>query len=104
MYHLLIERVSTVTIKFRQYRARVRIRLNRAGIERIVERTDLFTSLGIVVKNCYGLILGAKCITMEMVADSSLAEVMGALYTYMQCNFAKRLVFMMFCLKGMPIK
>jgi hypothetical protein len=45
MYHLLIERVSTVTIEFLQYRARVRIGLNRAGIERAVERTGLFTSL-----------------------------------------------------------
>jgi hypothetical protein len=45
MYHLLIERVSTVTIEFLQYRARVRIGLNRAGIERTVERTGLFTSL-----------------------------------------------------------
>jgi hypothetical protein len=45
MYHLLIERVSTVTIEFLQYRARVRIELNRAGIERAVERTNLFTSL-----------------------------------------------------------
>jgi hypothetical protein len=33
-----------------------------------------------MVRGCYGLILGAKCITMEMVTDSSLAEVMGALY------------------------
>jgi len=45
MYHLLIERVPTVTIEFLQYRARVRIELNRAGIERVVERTGLFTSL-----------------------------------------------------------
>jgi hypothetical protein len=45
MYHLLIKRVSTVMIEFLQYRARVRIELNRAGIERVVERTDLFTSL-----------------------------------------------------------
>jgi hypothetical protein len=45
MYHLLIERVSIVTIEFLQYRARVRIGLNRAGIERAVERTGLFTSL-----------------------------------------------------------
>jgi len=45
MYHLLIERVSTVTIEFLQYRARVRIGLNRASIERVVEQTDLFTSL-----------------------------------------------------------
>jgi hypothetical protein len=45
MYHLLIERVSIVTIEFLHYRARVRIGLNQAGIERIVERTGLFTSL-----------------------------------------------------------
>jgi hypothetical protein len=45
MYHLLIERVSIVTIEFLQYRARVRIGLNRAGIERVVERNGLFTSL-----------------------------------------------------------
>jgi len=45
MYHLLIERVSTITIEFLQYRARVSIGLNRASIERAVERTDLFTSL-----------------------------------------------------------
>jgi len=45
MYHLLIERVSIVTIEFLQYRARVQIELNRAGIERVVERTGLFTSL-----------------------------------------------------------
>jgi hypothetical protein len=45
MYHLLIERVSIVTIEFLQYRARVRIGLNRAGIERAVERIGLFTSL-----------------------------------------------------------
>jgi hypothetical protein len=45
MYHLLIERVSTVMIEFLQYRARVQIGLNRAGIERAVERTGLFTSL-----------------------------------------------------------
>jgi hypothetical protein len=44
MYHLLIERVSTVTIEFLQFRARVRIGLNRAGIKRAVERTGLFTS------------------------------------------------------------
>jgi hypothetical protein len=47
MYHLLIERVSTVTIEFLQYRARVRIGLNRAGIERAVEHTGLFTSLNL---------------------------------------------------------
>jgi hypothetical protein len=45
MYHLLNERVSTVTIEFLQYRARVRIGLNRTGIERVVEQTGLFTSL-----------------------------------------------------------
>jgi hypothetical protein len=45
MYHLLIERVSTVTIEFLQYRARVQIGLNQTGIERVVERTGLFTSL-----------------------------------------------------------
>jgi hypothetical protein len=49
MYHLLIERVSTVTIEFLQYRARVRIGLNRAGIERAVERTGLFTSLDVSI-------------------------------------------------------
>jgi hypothetical protein len=45
MYHLLIERISTVTIEFLQYRARVQIGLNQAGIERVVEQTGLFTSL-----------------------------------------------------------
>jgi hypothetical protein len=45
MYHLLIEQVSTVTSEFLQYRARTRIGLNRAGIEQVVERIDLFTSL-----------------------------------------------------------
>jgi len=45
MYHLLIERISTVTIEFLQYRALVRIGLNREGIKRVVERTGLFTSL-----------------------------------------------------------
>jgi hypothetical protein len=45
MYYLLIERVSIVTIEFLQYQARVRIGLNRTGIERVVERTGLFTSL-----------------------------------------------------------
>jgi hypothetical protein len=45
MYHLLIERVSTVTIEFLQYRGRVRIGLNRAGIEQVVEWTGLFTPL-----------------------------------------------------------
>jgi hypothetical protein len=49
MYHLLIERVSTVTIEFLQYRARVRIGLNRAGIERAVERTGLFISLPVTL-------------------------------------------------------
>jgi benzoyl-CoA reductase/2-hydroxyglutaryl-CoA dehydratase subunit BcrC/BadD/HgdB len=33
-----------------------------------------------VVGDDYGLILGAKCIMMEMVTDYSLAEVIGALY------------------------
>jgi ribonuclease HI len=42
--------------------------------------------LGIVVRDCCGLILGAKCIAMEMVADSSLAEVMGALYAVQFCK------------------
>jgi hypothetical protein len=37
MYHLLIEQVSTVTIEFLQYRARVRIGLNRVSC-----RTDWF--------------------------------------------------------------
>jgi Na+-transporting NADH:ubiquinone oxidoreductase subunit NqrA len=45
MYHLLIEQVSTVSIEFLQYQAQVRIGLNRADIERVVERTGLFTSL-----------------------------------------------------------
>jgi hypothetical protein len=39
-----------------------------------------------VVKDCYGLILGAKCIAMEMVADSSLAEAVGALYVVQLCK------------------
>jgi len=45
MHHLLIERISTVTIKFLLYQARVRIELNRTSIERAVERTGLLTSL-----------------------------------------------------------
>jgi hypothetical protein len=45
MYHLLIERVSTVMSEFLQYRAQVQIGLNQAGIERIAERTDIFTFL-----------------------------------------------------------
>jgi len=45
MYYLLIERVLTVTRGFVQYRARVWVEFNRAGIQRIVGRTDLFTSL-----------------------------------------------------------
>jgi len=45
MYHLLIKQVFTVMIEFLQYRARVRIGLNRVGIERVVERTGLLTSL-----------------------------------------------------------
>jgi hypothetical protein len=47
MYHLLIERVSIVTSGFLQCRARVRVEFNRAGIERVVGRTGLFTSLGV---------------------------------------------------------
>jgi hypothetical protein len=45
MYHLLIERVSTVTSGFVQYRARARVEFYRAGIEQTVERTGLFTAL-----------------------------------------------------------
>jgi len=39
MYHLLIERVSTVTIEFLQYRARVRVRI---GLNRVGCQTDWF--------------------------------------------------------------
>jgi hypothetical protein len=52
MYHLLIERVSTVTSGFVQCRARVWVEFNRAGIERVVGRTGLFTSLRSVNKAC----------------------------------------------------
>jgi hypothetical protein len=53
MYHLLIEWVSTVTNEFLQFRARIQIRLNPVGIEWIVERTNLFTSLAVKSKeNC----------------------------------------------------
>jgi hypothetical protein len=45
MYHLLIERVSTVMSGFVQCRARVLVEFNRAGIEGVVGRTGLFTSL-----------------------------------------------------------
>ena len=48
MCHLLIERVFTVTSEFRQYQARVQVKLNQMGIERIVEWTDLFTALSTV--------------------------------------------------------
>lgn len=34
-----------MTSEFLEYQGRVRIRLNRAGIERVIEWTDLFTSL-----------------------------------------------------------
>jgi hypothetical protein len=57
--------------------------------------------LGIVVKDNYGLILGTKCITMEMVTDFSLVEVMGALYAV---QFCKEVGFLTFCLKGMTIQ
>jgi hypothetical protein len=65
MYHLLIERVSTVTIEFLQYRARVRIGLNRAGIERAVKQTGLFTSLGLCIwglniKSCFQLLVSQQ--------------------------------------------
>jgi hypothetical protein len=39
-----------------------------------------------MVKDYYGLILEAKCITMEMVINSSLIKVMGALYTVQFCK------------------
>jgi hypothetical protein len=39
-----------------------------------------------VVGDDYGLILGAKCIMMEMVTDYSLAEVIGALYAVQFCK------------------
>jgi hypothetical protein len=45
MYHLLIERIFTVTSRFVQCRARVQVEFNRAGIEQAVGRTSLFTSL-----------------------------------------------------------
>jgi hypothetical protein len=45
IYHLLIKQVSIVTSEFLQFRTRVRIRLNQAGIEWIVEQTSLFSSL-----------------------------------------------------------
>jgi hypothetical protein len=45
MCHLLIELVSIVTSRFVQYRAQVRVEFNRAGIEQVVGRTDLFISL-----------------------------------------------------------
>jgi hypothetical protein len=51
MYYLLIEGVSTVTIEFLQYRAQVRIRLNRVGIERVIERTGLFISLNEILRS-----------------------------------------------------
>jgi len=51
-----------------------------------VNVTKGWVDLGIVVRDYYGLILGAKCITMEMVKDSSLAEVMGALYAVQFCK------------------
>jgi hypothetical protein len=58
MYHLLIERVSTVTSGFVQCRSRVRVEFNRAGIERVVGRTGLFTSLAIDI--CIRLRLVSK--------------------------------------------
>jgi len=58
MYHLLIERVSTVTSEFLQYQARLWIRLNRTGIEWVVERTNLFISLGLIyISHDYVLLL-----------------------------------------------
>jgi hypothetical protein len=51
MYQLLIEWISTVMSKFLQYRARVRIGLNQAGIEWVVKQTDLFTSLTSLFNN-----------------------------------------------------
>jgi hypothetical protein len=50
MYHLLIEQVFIVTSEFLQYRTRVQIGLNQEGIEQIIERTNLFTSLRACVK------------------------------------------------------
>jgi hypothetical protein len=68
-----------------------------------VNVTKGWVGLGIVVKDCYGLILGAKCITMETVADSSFAEVVGALYAVQSCKEVS-FFFFMFFLKGMPIQ
>jgi hypothetical protein len=52
-------------------------------------------------RDCYGLILGAKCITMEIVAYSSLAEVMSALYAV---QFCKEVGFFDVSFEGMPIQ
>jgi hypothetical protein len=67
-----------------------------------VNVTKGWVGLGIVVRDYYGLILGAKCITMEMVADSSLAKVIGALYAVQFCKEVG--FFLTFYLKGMSIQ
>jgi hypothetical protein len=45
--------------------------LNAIGMRLLMSQKGWDIGLGIVVRDCYGLILGAKCITMGMVADSS---------------------------------
>jgi hypothetical protein len=51
-----------------------------------VNVTKGWLGLGIVVRDYYGLILGAKCITMEMVPDSSMAEAVSVLYEVQFCK------------------